>query len=89
VSIAATANREPPSKRKGKLDGQHRELNEGGKCDSLGQGVWGSQVALFRTKLWGRGYFVTTVGRDEAVIRNYIPNQKKEDERFEQLRRWR
>ena len=34
---------------------------------------------------WARGYFVSTVGRDEAVIREYIKNQEKEDERSEQL----
>ncbi len=37
---------------------------------------------------WARGYFVTTVGRDEAVIREYIRNQEAEDRRFEQLRFW-
>ena len=35
---------------------------------------------------WARGFFVSTVGRDEAVIKNYIRNQEKEDERLEQLR---
>lgn len=35
---------------------------------------------------WARGYFVSTVGRDEAVIREYIRNQEKEDERLDQLR---
>ena len=35
---------------------------------------------------WARGYFVSTVGRDEAVIRNYIRNQEAEDRRIEQLR---
>ena len=34
---------------------------------------------------WTRGYFVSTVGRDEAVIRRYIREQEKEDERLEQL----
>ena len=34
---------------------------------------------------WARGYFVSTVGRDEQVIRNYIRHQEKEDERLEQL----
>ncbi|QSQ54317.1 IS200/IS605 family transposase [Xanthomonas translucens pv. undulosa] len=34
---------------------------------------------------WARGYFVSTVGRDEAVIRDYIRNQEKEDERLDQL----
>lgn len=35
---------------------------------------------------WARGYFVSTVGRDEGTIRNYIKHQEKEDERQEQLR---
>src|SRR5450759_3632033 len=30
-------------------------------------------------------YAVSTVGRDEDVIRNYIRHQEKEDERLEQL----
>ncbi len=38
---------------------------------------------------WARGYFVSTVGRDEQVIRNYIRHQEKEDERLEQLGLWR
>src|SRR5690606_29184026 len=38
---------------------------------------------------WARGYFVSTVGRDEAVIREYIRNQEKEDERLDQLGLWR
>ena len=31
---------------------------------------------------WARGYFVSTVGRDESLIREYIRNQEKEDERL-------
>jgi putative transposase len=38
---------------------------------------------------WARGYFASTVGRDEQVIRNYIRHQEKEDERLEQLGLWR
>jgi putative transposase len=34
---------------------------------------------------WARGYFVSTVGRDEAVIREYIRHQEQEDRRQEQL----
>ena len=37
---------------------------------------------------WARGYFVTTVGRDEAVIRAYIRHQEKEDQRLDQLQFW-
>ena len=36
-------------------------------------------------KFWARGYHVTTVGRDEDVIRAYIRNQEKEDRRLDQL----
>jgi putative transposase len=34
---------------------------------------------------WARGYFVSTVGRDEAVIRTYIQQQEAEDKRLDQL----
>ena len=34
---------------------------------------------------WARGYFVSTVGRDEEVIREYIRHQEKEDRRIDQL----
>ena len=34
---------------------------------------------------WARGYFVSTVGRDEAVIREYIRRQEEEDRRLDQL----
>jgi len=35
---------------------------------------------------WARGYFVSTVGRDEAVIRDYLRSQEQEDQRLEQLK---
>ena len=38
---------------------------------------------------WARGYFVSTVGRDESVVREYIRTQEKEDERLDQLGLWR
>lgn len=38
--------------------------------------------------LWARGNFVSTVGRDEATIREYICNQEKEDERLDQMNLW-
>ncbi len=34
---------------------------------------------------WARGYFVSTVGRDEAVIREYIQQHEEEDRRQDQL----
>jgi putative transposase len=38
---------------------------------------------------WARGYFVSTVGREEAVIREYIRHQEEEDKRLDQLNLWR
>jgi len=35
--------------------------------------------------LWARGYFVSTVGRDEAIIREYIRHQEVEDKRLDQM----
>jgi REP-associated tyrosine transposase len=34
---------------------------------------------------WARGYFVSTVGRDEKAIREYIKHQEQEDQRIDQL----
>ena len=34
---------------------------------------------------WARGYWVSTVGKNEAAVRQYIQNQEKEDQRLEQL----
>jgi putative transposase len=34
---------------------------------------------------WARGYYVSTVGKDEDETRQYIKNQEKEDQRLDQL----
>jgi putative transposase len=34
---------------------------------------------------WARGYLVSTVGRDERTIREYIRNQETEDKRIDQM----
>ena len=34
---------------------------------------------------WARSYHVSTVGRDEEAVRNYIKDQEKEDRRIDQL----
>ena len=51
--------------------------------------VYGGQRRNFVGQhFWARGYFVSTVGRDETVVREYIRNQKKEDQRLDQLGLW-
>ena len=35
---------------------------------------------------WARGYFASTVGRDEEIIRAYIKHQEQEDRRIDQMK---
>ncbi|MBD3886370.1 IS200/IS605 family transposase [Phormidium tenue FACHB-886] len=35
---------------------------------------------------WARGYYVSTVGREEATVRQYIQKQEAEDQRIDQMR---
>jgi len=37
---------------------------------------------------WARGYFVSTVGRNEEVIREYIKKQEAQDKQLDQLSLW-
>ena len=52
--------------------------------------VYGERMRNFVGQhFWARGYFVSTVGRDEAVIREYIRKQEAEDTRLDQMNMWR
>jgi putative transposase len=51
-----------------------------GKCAIHLTGVYGEQKQNYAEQsFWSRGYFVPTVGRDEATVRDYIRNQEQED----------
>ena len=51
--------------------------------------VYGERKRNFTGQhFWARGYFVSTVGRDEEMIRNYIRNQEHEDKRLDQMNLW-
>lgn len=36
-------------------------------------------------QFWARGYYVSTVGLDEEMVRSYIKKQEQEDQRLEQM----
>jgi putative transposase len=38
---------------------------------------------------WFRAYFVSTVGRNEEVIREYVEHQEEEDKRLDHMQLWR
>jgi putative transposase len=49
--------------------------------------VYGERKRSFvGQNFWARGYFVSPVGRDEAVIRAYIQSQEQEDQRLDRLK---
>ena len=49
--------------------------------------TFGGRQRNFRGEhFWARGYFVSTVGRDEKVIRAYIQRQEQEDRRLDQMK---
>ena len=50
------------------------------EADPFGRGNFTGEV------FWARGYFVSTVGLDEAMVRAYIRNQEEEDERYDQMK---
>ena len=45
----------------------------------------GRQKNFTGQHFWARGYFVSIVGLDETMIREYIRNQENEDQRQDQL----
>ena len=44
----------------------------------------GRQRNYLGENFWARGYYVSTVGRDEEVIKAYIRNQEAEDQKLDQ-----
>jgi putative transposase len=46
----------------------------------------GRQRNFTGESFWARGYYVSTVGLDEAMVRAYIRNQEAEDERYDQMK---
>ena len=61
-------------------------VHQGQECDRHSAKVYGPGEEFRWAKLLGEGYYVSTVGRDEAEIRYYIREQEKEDKRLDQLK---
>ena len=45
----------------------------------------GRRRSFVGQQFWARGYWVSTVGRDEGAVRRYIQEQEKEDQRLDQM----
>ena len=58
---------------------------KGKSAISIARTYFGRRKNFTGQSFWARGYYVTTVGRDEDVVRNYIKHQDEEDHRIDQL----
>lgn len=61
---------------------------KGKSAISIARNYMGRKKNFTGQSFWARGYHVSTVGRDEEVIRNYIRHQEQEDRRIDQLKLW-
>ena len=59
---------------------------KGKSAISIARHFGGRQRNFTGEVFWARGYFVSTVGLDEEMVRAYIRNQEQEDERYDQMK---
>jgi putative transposase len=59
---------------------------KGKSAISIARNFGGRQRNFTGEVFWARGYFVSTVGLDEQMVRAYIRHQEQEDERYEQMK---
>jgi len=59
---------------------------KGKSAISIARHFGGRQRNFTGEVFWARGYFVSTVGLDEEMVRAYIRNQEMEDERYDQMK---
>ena len=58
---------------------------KGKSAISIARNFLGRKRNFTGESFWARGYFVSTVGLDEEVVRQYIRRQEQEEQRLEQL----
>ena len=51
----------------------------------VAQNIANKQKNFAGHKFWARGYFVSTLGLDEKVIKSYIQNQESSDKKLDDL----
>lgn len=58
---------------------------QGKRVIHLARTCGGKRRNFVGQRFWARGYWVSTVGRNEAAVRSHIQQQEKEDQRLDQL----
>lgn len=59
---------------------------KGKSAISIARRFMGKSRNFTGESFWARGYFVSTVGLDEEMVREYIRHQEKGDEHYDQLK---
>ena len=59
---------------------------KGKSAISIARTFKGKQRNFNGEAFWARGYFVSTVGLDENMVREYIRNQEKQDVERDQMK---
>jgi putative transposase len=58
---------------------------KGKSAIAIARNYMGRKKNFTGQSFWARGYYVSTVGKDEEAVREYIKHQEEEDRRIEQL----
>ena len=58
----------------------------GKRAIAIARRFGGRQRHFTGEAFWARGYFVSTVGLDEQVVRAYIRHQEQDDARYDQMK---
>ena len=58
---------------------------KGKSAIAIARNYMGRRKNFTGQSFWARGYYVSTVGKDEESVREYIKHQEEEDRRIEQL----
>jgi putative transposase len=58
---------------------------KGKSAISIARTYMGRKQNFTGENFWAKGYYVSTVGRDEESIKKYIREQEAEDKRLDQL----
>ena len=59
---------------------------KGKRAIHIARGFMGRDRHFIGRHFWARGYFVSTIGKDEKAIKEYIKKQEEEDRRLDQLK---
>ena len=62
------------------------QKHQGKSAIHIARGFMGRDRNFTGQHFWARGYFVSTIGKDEKAIKEYIKKQEEEDRRLDQLK---